>query len=512
MRNFFGKIFNGIFNRFTITALFILLQLFYLCTMIFELVNYADWVGFIFKGVTVISAIYIVWRDYNPAYKIGWIILIAVFPILGGALYIMFGNKRPGKGIKKKIDPIENSHRFYLRQKDDIEKICKDVRRAATIDYISKEGIYPAWSETSSKYFELGEKFFNSMIDDMKKAQHFIFLEYFIIKKGRLWNEIYEILKSKAKEGVEIRIIYDDIGSINHLPMNFVKKLKKDGIEVVVFNPMKPFLSLVYNNRDHRKICIIDGYIGYNGGANIGDEYVNLTSKLGHWKDSGIRLEGNAVWNLTVMFLNMWNSFRKTEDNYEPYGVHVHHKEPFQSDGVVQPFSDTPLDEENLSENVYLEILNSAKNYVYIYTPYLIIDNEMETALKLAAKRGVDVRIVTPGIPDKKVVSFLSRSYYGNLIHAGVKIYEYAPGFIHAKSFVSDDKVAVVGTINIDYRSLYLHFECGTFLAESSTIKDIREDYEKTFKISREITESVLEGKWFDTAIAAILRVFSPIV
>lgn len=512
MRNFFGKIFNGVFNRFTITSMFILVQLFYLCTMIFELVNYADWVSFIFKGITVISAIYIIWRDDNPAYKIGWIVFIAVFPILGGALYIMFGNKQPSRKIKKKIDPIENSHRFYLKQKEEIQNICKDKRTAATIDYISKEGAYPAWTGTSNKYFEVGEKFFEAMLEDMRNAKHFIFIEYFIIKKGKLWNEIYEILKEKVTEGVEVRIIYDDIGSINHLPMNFIKILEGNGIKVVAFNPMRPFLSLVYNNRDHRKICVIDGYIGYNGGINIGDEYVNLKSKFGHWKDSGLRLEGEAVWNLTVMFLNMWNSFRKTEDNYEPYGVHAHHRESFRGDGVVQPFSDTPLDEENLSENVYLEILNSAKEYVYIYTPYLIIDNEMETALKLAAKRGVDVRLVTPGIPDKKAVFFLTRSYYGNLIHAGVKIYEYTPGFIHAKSFVSDDRVAVVGTINMDYRSLYLHFECGTLLAECSTIIDIKKDCEYTFEKSHEITESVLEGKWFDTAIAAVLRVFSPIV
>lgn len=507
-----GKIFNGIFNRFTITSFFILVQLFYLCTMIFELINYADWVGIIFKGITVISAIYIIWRDYNPAYKIGWIILIAVFPILGGALYIMFGNKRPSRSIKQKIDPVEDSHKFYLKQREDIKEICSDERIAATIEYISREGAYPAWTGTSSRYFKSGEDFFQAMLEDMKAAEHFIFIEYFIIKKGKLWDQIHEILREKAAEGVDIRIIYDDIGSINHLPVNFMKKLEREGIKVVVFNPMKPFLSLVYNNRDHRKICVIDGYIGYNGGTNIGDEYINISSRFGHWKDSGLRLEGNGVWNLTVMFLNMWNSFRKTDGSYEPYGVHVHHREEFQSDGVVQPFSDTPLDEENLSENVYLEILSCAKEYVYIYTPYLIIGSEMETALKLAAKRGVDVRIVTPGIPDKKTVFFLSRSYYGSLIHAGVKIYEYTPGFVHAKSFVSDDNVAVVGTINMDFRSLYLHFECGTFMTESSVIADIKADYEETFGKCNEITEDVLEGKWFDTAIAAVLRVFSPIV
>lgn len=512
MKSAFGKVFNVIFNRFTITSVVIVLQLAYLCLLIFKAGELTNAVRYTLRGIAIVAAVYIVWRDYNPAYKIGWIILISALPIMGGVLYILFGNKRPSRGLKKKIDPVENVSRAYLEQKEKIERICGHKRVRGTLEYISAEGRYPAFTGTGSKYFEAGEKYFEALLEDLKNAEHFIFLEYFIIKKSRLWDEIFEILRQKSENGVEIRIIYDDIGSINHLPRSFHKKLRKAGISVVNFNPMRPFLSLVYNNRDHRKICIIDGYIGYTGGVNIGDEYVNVKTRFGHWKDNGVRIEGEAVWSFTVMFLTMWNAFKKTDVRYEPYGPHVWRKGEFKGEGVVQPFSDTPLDEENLSENIYLDIINSAEDYVYIYTPYLIIDSEMETALKLAAKRGVDIRIMTPGIPDKRIVFFFTRSYYGNLIRAGVKIFEYAPGFLHAKTFVSDDKIAVVGTVNMDYRSFFLHFECGTLLVDTPCIADIRKDYERSVASSREITESLLEDKWFDTTVAAILRVFSPIV
>ncbi len=512
MKSAFGKVFNAIFNRFTVTAAVIVLQLAYLCVLIFKAGDLSNAVRYTLRGVAIIAAIYIVWRDYNPAYKIGWIILISALPIMGGVLYVLFGNKRPSRGLKKKLDPVENISLAYLEQKEKIEEICRGGRIRGTLKYVSEKGGYPAWTGTESKYFDSGEKYFESFIADLEKAKHFIFLEYFIIKKSRLWDDIFEILERKAGDGVEVRIIYDDIGSINHLPRAFHKKLKKAGIGVVNFNPMRPFLSLVYNNRDHRKICVIDGYIGYTGGVNIGDEYVNRKTRFGHWKDNGVRIRGEGVWSFTVMFLNMWNAFRKTDVRYEPYGPHVWHSEEFDDHGIVQPFSDTPLDEENLSENIYLDIINSAEDYVYIYTPYLIIDSEMETALKLAAKRGVDVRIMTPGIPDKRIVFFFTRSYYGNLIRAGVKIFEYTPGFLHAKTFISDDKIAVVGTVNMDYRSFFLHFECGTLLVDTPCIADIKKDYEKSVAVSREITESLLEDKWFDTTVAAVLRVFSPIV
>ena len=318
--------------------------------------------------------------------------------------------------------------------------------------------------------------------------------------------------REKAAAGLDVRLIYDDIGSIHCLPKHFVSSLKKAGIKVMAFNPILPFVSLVYNNRDHRKILIIDGCIAYSGGYNLADEYINRKERFGHWKDSGIRLSGHAVWNFTVMFLNMWNSFVPTEEDYTSFRPHKNHPEPFGEDGIVQPYSDSPLDDESLGENVYLEILSQAEEYVYIFTPYLIIDNEMKTALVLAAKRGVDVRIVTPAIPDKKIVFRLTRSYYEPLIKAGVKIYEYTPGFIHSKSFVCDDRIGVVGTINMDYRSLYLHFECATLMCGSSAVMDLKKDCLETFEISKEIRHEDCRRNFFGLLFDAFLRIVSPLL
>jgi cardiolipin synthase len=511
MRSFLGKIFNKIFSRFTITLVFILVQLFYLFVLTFRLVDYAKWVEACFMIIAVILALFIIWRDYNPAYKIGWILLVCLLPIMGVPLYLLFGNKKPAKALNRKIDPQEQIHRDDLKQEADVRNIASP-RMQRTCSYIADKGPYPAWLNTTTKYYPVGDDMFVDMIEDLKKADHFIFMEYFIISRGELWDQIFEILKEKAAAGIDVRIIYDDIGSMAMLPKGFVKELKENNIRVLAFNKMKPFLSLVYNNRDHRKILVIDGYIGYTGGANIADEYANKIVRFGHWKDSGLRMYGEAVWNMTVMFLNMWNAFQKTDVGYSIFKPHVWHPERFPGDGIVQPYSDTPLDDENLGENVYMEILNQAEDYVFIYTPYLIIDNEMQTALTLAAKRGVDVRLVTPGIPDKKMIYALSRSYYEPLIKAGVRIYEYTPGFIHAKNFVSDDRVAVVGTINMDYRSLFLHFECGALLIENSSIEDIRNDCIDTFMRSREITPKDYRRYFVGKLFGAILRVFSPVL
>ena len=269
---------------------------------------------------------------------------------------------------------------------------------------------------------------------------------------------------------------------------------------------------MVYNNRDHRKIMIIDGYISYCGGYNLADEYINSVNRFGHWKDSGVRLEGEAVWNYTVMFLNVWNAYRKTEEDYSPFAPHVHHPEVFDSDGIVQPFSDSPLDDENVGENVYLEIITQAEEYVYIYTPYLILDSEMLAAMQLASRRGVDVRLVTPGIPDKKLIFRITRSYYHPLIKAGVKVYEYTPGFIHAKSVIADDKISVVGSINLDYRSLYLHFECGTLMIGSNAVRQLKEDCQETFSKSKLMTLEDCRTNFFGLLVDGVLRALSPLL
>ena len=457
-------------------------------------------------------ALFIIWRDENPAYKIGWLLVICLFPIFGVIMYLFFGNKRPAKPLMRKLEPMEAKHHEDLVQVESLDDV-ECPRMKGTVHYVSEYGPYPAWKNTKNQYYSLADYAYADLLQDLEKAEHSIFMEYFIISEGAMWRGIFDILKRKAADGVDVRLIFDDLGSQSTMPKRFVKELRQAGIKVHVFNPIRPILSLVYNNRDHRKMTIIDGYICHTGGFNLADEYINEEERFGHWKDSGLRLEGDGVWNYTVMFLTMWNAFVPTEESFDAFKPHVHHPQAFEGDGgIVQPYSDTPLDDESLGENIYIEILNQAKDYVYIFTPYLVIDNEMQTALRLAAKRGVDVRLVTPGIPDKKMVFRLTRSYYRELLKAGVRIFEYTPGFIHAKSYVSDDRIGVVGTINMDYRSLYLHFECATLMVNCQSLQALKEDCLETFDKSREIKITDLKKNFFSILFEGLLRSISPML
>ena len=507
-----GRFLSAVFNRFTVTLAAILIQLAYFAVLFYRLYEYAAWVDMTFRVIAVLTAIYIIWIDFNPAYKIGWIVLIAALPAMGTVLFIIFGGKKSARSLRRKITAQEKLHEEEFLQKMDPD-VIRSSRLRRTSEYVSKCAPYPAWDHTTIKYYPVSDLEFADMIEDMKAAKHFIFIEYFIITGGELWDEIFDVLKRKAAEGVDVRVLYDDIGSINKLPRRFQKTLREAGIRVLAFNTMKPLLSLVYNNRNHRKITVVDGYIGYNGGANIGDEYVNRRVRFGHWKDGSVRIRGEAVWNLTLMFLNMWNTFDPRDRDYDAFRPHAHYPGEFESEGVIQPFSDSPLDNEPVGESVYMELISQSRDYLYIYTPYLIPDSEMETQLKLAAKRGVDVRIVTQGIPDKKLIYAITRSYYKPLIAAGVKIYEYTPGFIHAKCFVCDDRAAVVGTINVDYRSFYLHFECGTLIMENDTaIRALKKDCFDTFARSRDLTENAPRKNIFGIVAGVLFRVFSPLL
>lgn len=512
MRPTLGKMFSKIFSRFTITALLIVIQMVWFGVVLLRLADYNTGINIGFYVIAILMALFIIWRDDKSVYKTAWILLVCMFPVLGSAMYLFFGNKRPARSLKKKIEPVDMRHKSDLVQESLLTDENLDKRLAKTVKYINTHAAYPAWTDTKTTYYPLGDKVFKEYLEDLERAEHFIFMEYFIISEGKLVSTIFEILKKKAAAGVDVRIIFDDVGSIGSLPKNFVDEGRKAGIKMLPFNKMKPVVSMVYNNRDHRKMTIVDGYIGYSGGYNLADEYVNEIELYGHWKDTGIRLYGMAVWNYTVMFLNMWNAFIPSEANYSQFRPEKWHPEPFPSDGVVQPYADSPLDNEDVGENVYLEILSQAEDYVYIFTPYLIIDSEMKTALCLAAKRGVDVRIVTPGIPDKKMILRLTRSYYKVLIDAGVKIYEYAPGFLHAKSYLADDKVGVVGTINMDYRSLFLHFECGTLLIGCECLKDFKEDVEVTISKSKQIGEGDLRRNFFGLLLDSVLRALSPLL
>ena len=505
------KLFNVIFNRITVTGVLILIQLMWLLAAFTKFARYSPWISAALTLMSVLMVLLIVSKDDNPAYKIGWIILILLVPLLGALFYLCFGNKRPSRLMRARFDAMAPLTRPLMAQ-DPAAAEGLAGRTAATARYVAARGPWPVCRDTNVTYYPIGEAQFAAMLEDLERAEHFIFLEYFIIREDSyMWRRILEVLERKAAQGLDVRLMYDDLGSVALLPGNYWLQMEKKGIKCLAFNPFVPFVSLVMNNRDHRKILVVDGHTAYNGGINLSDEYINRTHPHGHWKDTGVRLVGEGVWNFTVMFLQTWNAFRRTDKDFEQFRPHIHHPAPFAGSGHVQPFGDTPLDDEPLSENVYNDILAGAQDYVYINTPYPAISHEMQTALCMAAKRGVDVRIITPGVPDKKIVYQLTRSYYPALLRAGVKIYEYTPGFVHAKSYVADDQVAVVGTINMDFRSLYLHFECGTLLYGCPAIADVKADALRTMAQCRPVEADDCRRGFFGRLLNAVLRVLAPL-
>ncbi len=500
---------HRILNRITLTALLLAVQLAWLAWFMLSLSQYAVGISLFFSILSVALALFIVRREDNPAYKISWILVLCALPLFGLLIYLVFGNKQLSRRLQRKIEAVERAH--PTPPPDD--PVC-DVppRFAATCHYLTKVSGAPAYKDTDVTYYSLGDELLPALIEDLKIAKRYIFLEYFIIAEGKMLDEIFGVLECKAREGVDVRIIYDDIGCEAAMPLTFVARAEKHGIKTLGFNRILPFLSIVMNHRDHRKYTVIDGRIAYTGGINIADEYINQKVRFGHWKDTGLRLEGRAVDSFVYMFLKLWNAFRPTEEDYTPFladGTAVYGKD---APAAVIPYSDSPLDNEHVGETVYLEILAQAEDYVYIFTPYLIIDSELETALCTAAKRGVDVRIATPGIPDKKIAYRLTRSYYPALLRAGVRIFEYTPGFLHAKSFVCDDKIAAVGTINLDFRSLYLHFECGTLLYGGRAVADLKKDYLDTLQKCREAaSHHIRRPRLLRDLFDAVLRALSPL-
>lgn len=508
------KIAKFVFSRMVIGGLLVVLQLVWFLKFLLHVGQYHEVLGTIMTAYSMIVVIYIINKEDNPAYKLAWVIPILAFPIFGGVLYLYLGNKKPSKRLRRILDHEFRETSFLLMQKKSVQDALfrKDPVAGGQSHYISDYAGYPIYKNTKTIYFSSGEACYERVLEELKKAEHYIFMEYFIVKDGQMLEEIVEILTEKASQGVDVRFMYDDMGCISSLDPSFGARMKKRNIETLCFNPFVPFISTAWNNRDHRKIMIIDGHTAFTGGFNLADEYINREERFGYWKDSGLMLQGEAVWSFTVMFLQVWNPLKKQKEDYLKFRPHRHIELPMNQKGWVQPYSDTPLDKEIVGENVYLNLVNGASRYLYLTTPYLIIDNELMTALCLAAKRGVDVRILMPGIPDKKMVFLVSQSYYQKLAEAGVKIYEYTPGFVHAKNVVCDDKIATVGTINWDYRSLYLHFECGVFLYESDTVADIYNDFIETLKESRRITREMCKKPIPMRLLQSILRVFSPLL
>lgn len=513
-----GKILNSVvgivFHRAVIVGILILLQAVWLFAFLTRIAAFSPMITVLLNLLSLIAVIAVVNTRDNPAYKIAYVIMIFSFPLFGGMMYLLFSGRPISKKLRQRMELVEQKLRpFYESDPETEEELFHtDETAAGQSAYIRNFARYPAWKNTTVRYFSCGEENYPVILSELKKAEHFIYLEYFIVSEGQMWNSILEILKEKAAAGVDVRMIYDDLGSVFTLPYRYDRVLESYGIKCEAFNRFVPFISMVMNNRDHRKILVIDGHTAFTGGINLSDEYINRKKKFGYWKDTGILVKGDAAVNLTAMFLTLWNAIRPTDTDFSKILPHAYYSDIFKGNGFVQPYADSPLDTETVGENVYLNLIFSAKSYLYIFTPYLIIDNEMITALCLAAKRGVDVCIITPGQPDKKVVYWMTQSYYRVLLESGVKIFQYQPGFIHAKVFVCDDSYATVGTINLDYRSLYLHFECGVFLMHCSEILKIRDDARETMKQSRQITENEARRSLPIRLAQVLLKIFAPIL
>ena len=511
------RVLNLVFSRIVVTGVLLLLQAFWLFALFYWLADYAKWFGGVGVAMSIIMCLALIRQDSTvPEFKISWMILFAVMPVQGGILYLLWGNKRPALGLRHRLERAEDA--MAPARKDDPDAAAalrkQNPRAAETARYLHDYAPAPLCGDTAVKYYPDGQSMFADMLPALQGAQHSIYVESFIIGMGEMWGQIHEILRRKAAAGLDVRVIYDDAGCLSLLPHNYAEMMRADGIRAFSFNRCVPVLNLVMNNRDHRKIMVIDGKIGFTGGINLSDEYINRTSRLGHWKDTAIALRGDAVRSLTLMFLQMWDvsSVHFTPEVYSKY-LNVPQPAHEKEAGYVIPYGDSPLDRDLVGEMVYMDIINRANRYVHIMTPYLIIDNEMITALTYAARRGVEVQLILPHVPDKEIAFSLAHTYYRRLLENGVQIYEYEPGFVHAKVFVSDDCKATIGTINLDYRSLYHHFECGTYLYASPEVAKIEQDFQQTLaKCVRADAELLKNDPFMRKLIGPGMRIIAPLL
>lgn len=507
-------LFRIIFSRTGIILLLILLQLGIFAGTFYYLEEY---IQFIYGAIIILEAvviIYIINSKGNPAFKMTWLLCIFLFPFIGVIFYLFVKMELGTKLLKARLAVLKVETDPYMQQdKEVIDAIWASNSANAQLSYyLSHQLGFPTYRNTEVKYFSLGEHKFRQMVSELKAAKRFIFLEYFIVEKGYMWDTILNILIEKVREGVEVRFMYDGMCAISMLPYNYPEQIRKYGIKCKMVIPVKPFLSTIQNNRDHRKICVIDGRVGFTGGVNLGDEYINKKVRFGHWKDTAVMLKGDAVQSLTILFLQMWNADERKAEDYKRY-LTPKSQGLRRELGYVIPYGDSPFDNENVGEEVYFHILNHAKKYVHIMTPYLILDNEMITTLTRVAKSNIEVIIIMPHIPDKWYAFAVAKTYYKELIESGVQIYEYTPGFVHAKVFVSDDDTATVGTINLDYRSLYLHFECGVFIYNNSEIDRIERDFQQTLAKCHKVTMLEVKNQSMLTRLVGkVLRLIAPLM
>ena len=472
-------------------------------------------VDIITRAVALIVAVGINGRDHNGVFKLIWVIVILIVPIPGLLFYMLNNFSSSKHKIRRRLEKVDMMVFSHLNYNDDIfdEFKKEDPARSSNAKYLRRY-FFPIYEGTDIKYYPVAYDCFKAQIEDIKKAEKFVYLEYHAIETKVAFEPLHEALRERAAAGVDCRVLYDDVGSSVFINHNFVRVLESEGIKCNAFNPAYPLLSLFMNNRDHRKITVVDGKVGYTGGYNIADEYFNIVNPFGHWKDNGIRLEGPAVQSLTAMFVEMWNFADLKHKEYDMMSFEAVKLEPVEgASGYCVPYCDSPLDNEPVGENVYLNMINNAQEYCWIMSPYLVLSDEIARALQIAAKRGIDVRVMTPGIPDKKLTYGVTRSYYNMLINAGVKVYEYAPGFNHSKTFLCDDKCAVVGTINLDFRSLYHHFENAVYMYRTDCIMDIKKDFEETFAVCRNVTDKYgIRPNLFVRFYKSILRLVAPLM
>ena len=467
--------------------------------------------GILLTAISIVTALHLITRPDKYAFKILWTFLILLFPLFGGVMYWTFHFQTASTGFRKILQKIEDAQRSEYRTLCAFEKPkLANGQDARLLSYLHNTAAFPAYEHTESRYFGDGKEMLSSMLADIRRAERFIFLEYFIIEEGIMWESILKVLRERVSEGVDVRVIYDDLGCLLTLPVGYQKRLRSYGIQCEIFNRFHPLLTTLQNNRDHRKIAVIDGKIAYTGGINLADEYINEKLRFGHWRDCGVRMQGAAAESFTAMFLQTWHLLSHTR---EPLRDLIADRDSLTpSDGWIQPYADSPMDKTHAGERIYMHAITRAQRSLYITTPYLTVGEEMIAALKWCAQSGVDVRIFTPGIPDKKIVFFTTRSYYRELLSAGVKIYEYTPGFVHSKIVVSDDDFCMIGSTNMDFRSLYLNYECGACFYGSKMIADVKSDILNLQNNCHEVSEADCKTNFVLRILQDVCRMFAPIM
>lgn len=509
------KLCRVFFSRYAISALLIVVEVVLMTYLLVSATTYFYVflaLAYVFGASTLVSLIN---KDANPEYKVTWAVIILIFPVFGPVIYLLFYNRRMTRGESRLLRGSFSEMNNYRLSDEAFSSLMEEDSLAGgkALSILREDALSEVYKNTSAEFFSTGESYFESLLVDLAAAKKYIFLEYFIIESGSLWDSIHEILREKAAAGVDVRLIYDDIGCMKTLPAHYEIGLRLEGISAHRFSKVSARVSAVHNNRDHRKICVIDGKIGYTGGVNIADEYVNRKLRFGHWKDGGLRLVGDAVRGLTKLFLSSWDFTTKTVSDYEAILSQTESAQ-ISDGGYYIPFGSgpAPIYRRPVGKNVFMNIINQAEKYVYITTPYLIIDYDLTEALCGAAHRGVDVRIITPGVPDKKIVKIMTKSSYPHLMEAGVKIYEYTPGFIHEKTLVSDDKYAIVGTINFDYRSLVHHFENAVWTYKSPIVSAAKAEFLHTVSVSERIDVRKSRLSFTEWLLRMCIKLFAPLL